>query len=255
MVRTQTGTERVNDTGPRAPRNTIYQQQTSSTRKLTRGRLRLYRFGAPLAYGLVRFWWWSGRLKVLGAEHLAAASADGPMIPVYWHGQQLFTVKHLLEQRGRGLKLGFLISPSVDGELPAMLATRAGAVVIRGSASNTGARALRDYLEALQSGVSPGITPDGPAGPREEFKQGAVLLSQLSGRPMLPIAMAAGSGFRFRSWDRFLLPYPFARVVLAIGPAVQVAKTASSADKEAMQVRMRDELLNLEAQARAALGS
>ena len=245
----------MNDTRGRTPRNTIYQQQTSSTRKLTRGRLRLYRFGAPLAFGLVRFWWKSCRFTVLGAENVAPAMRDGPVIPVYWHGQQLFCVRYLLEQREQGLKLGFLISPSVDGELPAMLATRAGATVIRGSASNTGARALRDYLEVLQSGVSPGITPDGPAGPREEFKQGAVLLAQLSGRPMLPMAMAARRGFHFRSWDKFLLPYPYTRVALAIGPAVTVPKNATTADKEDWQVRMREDLLRLEQQARGALAT
>ena len=244
----------MNESRGRTPRNTIYQQQTSSTRKLTSGRLRLYRFGTPIAHALVRFWWRSCRLvAVLGEEHVAGAMHDGPVIPVYWHGQQLFCVKYLLEQRSRGLKLGFLISPSVDGELPAMLATRAGASVIRGSASNTGARALRDYLEVLKSGVSPGITPDGPAGPREEFKQGAVLLAQLSGRPMLPMATAARRGFHFRSWDRFLLPYPWTRVAIAIGPAVTIPKHATTADKEAWQLRMREELLRLEAQARAAI--
>jgi lysophospholipid acyltransferase (LPLAT)-like uncharacterized protein len=244
----------VNDVRGRTPRNTIYQQQTSSTRKLSRWRRRLYRIAAPVAFGLVRFWWWSCRVEVRGAEHLdAAAALDGPVIPVYWHGQQLFCVKCLLDYRARGIRLGFLISPSVDGEVPAMLAARGGAVVIRGSSSNTGARALRDYLDALRDGVSPGITPDGPAGPREEFKQGPVLLAQLSGRPMLPMAMVASRGFHFRSWDRFLLPYPFARVVVAIGPALAVPKMATSADKESWQTRMRDVLRELESTARQGL--
>lgn len=243
----------MNDSRGRTPRNTIYQQQTSSTRKLSRWRRRLYAVGAPLAWGLARFWWWSCRVRVLGDEHVEAALADGAVIPVYWHGQQLFCVKYLLDQRRRGLKLGFLISPSVDGEVPAMLAARAGAVVVRGSSSNTGARALRDYLDVLRTGVSPGITPDGPAGPREEFKQGPVLLAQLAGRPMLPMAMAASGGWNFRSWDRFLLPYPFARIVVAIGPAVTVPKTANTELKETLQLEMRNRLRELEAAGRAAL--
>ncbi len=244
----------MNQNRGRAPRNTIYTQQTSSTRKLTRGRRLLYRCAAPLARALVRFWWGSCRLvAVSGADWLSKALADGPIIPVYWHGQQLFCVKHLLGQQAHGLRLGFLISPSVDGELPAMIAAQSGAAVIRGSASNTGARALRDYLQTLSEGVSPGITPDGPAGPREEFKQGAILLSQLSGRPMLPMAMAASRGFYFRSWDRFLLPYPGSRVALAIGPAILIPKNASNAEREQWQIQMTQTLLELENQARLSL--
>lgn len=244
----------MNEPRGQPPRNTIYRQQTSSTRKLTRGRMRLYRLAAPVAHALVRAWWATCRVvSVEGEEHVVRALEGGPIIPVYWHGHQLFCVKYLLEQRARGLVLGFLISPSVDAELPAMVAIRAGSRVVRGSASNTGARALRDYLEVLRDGVSPGITPDGPSGPREEFKQGAVLLAQLSGRPMLPIAMAASRGFRFRSWDRFLLPYPFARIALAIGAPAHVPKQASGADKEAWQAKMGAELRALEQQARAAL--
>ena len=66
-------------------------------------------------------------------------------------------------------------------------ASRSAARVIRGSSSHTGARALRDYYLALvQENISPIITPDGPRGPRFKFKPGAILLAQMSGRPMLP---------------------------------------------------------------------
>ena len=60
------------------------------------------------------------------------------VIPVYWHQHQLFCGKYLLEQSARGLKLGFLISPSVDGEIGVMIVSQFGGHVIRGSASHTG---------------------------------------------------------------------------------------------------------------------
>jgi len=72
--------------------------------------------------------------------------------------------------------------------------------VIRGSSSHTGAQALKGYFQALmREQVSPVINPDGPRGPRFKFKLGAVLLSQLSGRPMLPLAYAAS-----RAWPHSL---------------------------------------------------
>lgn len=186
--------------------------------------------------GLIRLWWSSCRVvRVVGAEHLERALAEhGSMLPCYWHQHELFCGRYLVQQRARGLVPGFLISPSVDGEIPAKIAARLGARVIRGSSTRTGARALRDYYRLLvDEAVSPVITPDGPTGPRHQFKPGALLLAQLSGRPLLPMACAASRAWQF-GWDGFLLPWPFSRVAIAIGEPqligrdVQLAVEAAS---------------------------
>ena len=227
-----------------------------STRRLTFARRTAYRLLAPLVYGLLQFWWRTCRISVvLGDEHLQSALAQAPsLLPCYWHQHELFCARYLLQQRGRGLKLGFLISPSVDGEVPAMLARRLGAEVIRGSSTHTGARALRDYYQLLvKDQVSPVITPDGPSGPRFKFKPGALLLSQISGRPLLPMAYAARRAWLV-SWDRFVIPWPFTRI--AIGPPLQVPRTLASDDQgglAALQLQMEQELHRLARAARAAL--
>jgi len=241
---------------PTPPRNTLYERRTRSSRKLTRTRMLGYRLAAPLAIGIVRLWWaMLPRLRVVGREHLETAiAAHGAIIPVYWHGQQLVPVRVLLEAAARGLKLGFLISPSVDGELPALLVGRAGGHVIRGSSSNTGARALRDYYEAISRlGVSPAITPDGPHGPRRQFKPGAILISQLSGKPILPMAYAASRAWLFPTWDRFVLPWPFARIVLRVGEPVVIPKGLDAAALERWQETLRERLESLYLSAREAL--
>jgi lysophospholipid acyltransferase (LPLAT)-like uncharacterized protein len=89
--------------------------------------------------------------------------------------------------------------------------------VIRGSSSHTGARALRDYYQALaHEGISPAITPDGPRGPPWKFKPGAMLLAQMSQRPMIPMAYAASRAWKIK-WDRFVIPKPFARIAIVVG--------------------------------------
>lgn len=194
-------------------------------------------------------------VAVLGNGRLSQALAEhGAVIPVYWHQHQLLPVRYLLEHRAAGLKLGFLVSPSVDGEMPAMLVQRAGAHAIRGSSSATGARALRDYYEAItRDGISPAITPDGPHGPAREFKPGAILLSQLSGKPILPIAYAARRACVFPTWDQFILPLPFTPAVLAIGEPQFVPKRLGSGDLEGWQARMKAELAGLYRAANDAL--
>ncbi len=228
-------------------RNTIYEQQTRSGRRLTRGRLLLYRILVPIGLSLVRLVWrWARVIHVTGAEHIAAALVRAPsFIPVYWHQHQLFCVKVLLDHRPAGLKLGFLISPSVDGEIGAMLVRSIGGEVIRGSSTHTGARALRDYYQALaQEGVSPAITPDGPRGPPWKFKPGAVLLAQLSGRPMIPLSYAASHAWKIK-WDRFVIPWPFARIAVAVGEPVYVAKGLDAPGLERLQLDMERRLRTL----------
>jgi lysophospholipid acyltransferase (LPLAT)-like uncharacterized protein len=237
-------------------RNTIYEHQTRSGRRLTRGRLLLYKILVPVGLSLVRVvWLWSRVIRVIGAEHMAAALSRAPsFIPVYWHQHQLFCVKQLLEQRSAGLKLGFLISPSVDGEIGAMIVRNLGGVVIRGSSSHTGARALRDYYQALaHEGVSPAITPDGPRGPPWKFKPGAVLLAQLSGRPMVPVSYAASRAWKIK-WDRFVIPAPLSRIVIAVGEPVYVPKGLDAAGLTRVQSDMERRLHALFREASAALG-
>ena len=97
--------------------------------------------------------------------------------------------------------------------------------MVRGSSSHTGALALKAYFEALmREQVSPIITPDGPRGPRFKFKPGAILLAQMSGRPMLPLAYAASRASLIK-WDKFVLPWPGARIAQ---PGPRCVKTSDS---------------------------
>lgn len=236
----------------------ILPDQRQSKRRLTPLRRLAYVVSAPLVLGLLRLWWASCRVvRVVGQEHLdAALAAHGSLLPCYWHQHELFCGRYLLQQRERGLVPGFLISPSVDGEVPAKIATRLGARVIRGSSTRTGARALRDYYQLLvKEGVSPVITPDGPTGPRYRFKPGGLLLAQLSGRPLLPMAFAASRAWRF-GWDRFVLPWPFSRIAIAVGEPVMVGREVKLADDETSaqwQRRMEEALHAQYLRAREAL--
>lgn len=237
-------------------RNSFYRKVTRSDRRMTPLRRWLYRLALPLGLAIVRLWWrLAPVVKVEGEEHLRAALAAAPSIlPCHWHQHQLYCGKFLLEQRARGLKVGWLISPSVDGEIGAMLVNRVGGYAIRGSSTHTGARALRDYYHALvKENISPVITPDGPRGPRHQFKPGAIVLAQMSGRPIVPMAYAASRAWRIK-WDRFVIPKPFARVAIAIGPPCHVPRALDPQALSALQVKMGEALQQAFETARRALG-
>jgi len=96
------------------------------------------------------------------------------------------------------------------------------------------------------------MTPDGPKGPRFVFKPGAIILSQMSQRPILPMAYAASRATLFQ-WDKFVLPWRFSRIVIAIGAPRQVPRALQPGALEALQKEMAVELKNLFGQARDAL--
>lgn len=237
-------------------RNTLYRKVTRGKRRLTRSRLLLYRIAVQVAWWVARAIWATCRIvNVTGREAAAQAVRETKsLIPVYWHQHMLFGVRALLDLRQEGLKLGFLISPSVDGTAPAMLVEKIGGHVIRGSSTHTGARALRDYYETIvKQQISPALTPDGPLGPLHEFKPGAIMLSQITGKPILPVSVAASRKFTFRTWDRFELPLPFSRIAIVYGAPVKVGRAVDAEALVGWQQEMARQLLELRTAAEAAL--
>jgi lysophospholipid acyltransferase (LPLAT)-like uncharacterized protein len=236
-------------------RNSIYRRISRSGRRMTVWRRMLYALAVPLGVGIITFWWVTCRVtRVVGAEHLDAALAKAKsLVPCYWHQHQLFCGQYLVQQRSRGLEVGWLISPSVDGEIGAMMVRRFGGHVIRGSSTSTGALALKDYYTALvKENVSPVITPDGPRGPRFQFKPGAILLAQMSGRPILPMAYAATRAWLIK-WDKFVIPWPLSRIVIAIGEPKYVPRVTDAKAIEKLQTELTAELKRLYAVASATL--
>ena len=233
-------------------RNNIYKRYTG--RRMGPMRRLLYRIAAPTIYGLARLWWHSVRIvAVVGEEHLDAVLAQRPsFIPCYWHQHTLFCAQYLLGKRAR-LRVGFLVSPSVDGELGAMVLRRAGAHVIRGSSSRTGALALKEYFQALtREQISTVVSPDGPRGPPFKCKPGAILLAQMSGRAIVPMAYAASRAWLVH-WDRSVLPYPFSRLVIALGEPKTVPRVLNAESLQEWQHELERVLKATFESARTAL--
>lgn len=97
------------------------------------------------------------------------------------------------------------------------------------------------------------IAPDGPKGPLHEFKPGAIMLAQITGRPILPVAVAASRQYTLRTWDAFELPLPFSRIAVVYGEPVKVARAMDAAALAQWQTTLTATLLRLRGEAEAAL--
>lgn len=195
------------------------------------------------------------RVEIQGNEVLARLLADKkPHILSFWHNRTViaayFLSRHLLK---KGLNITLLASQSRDGELVTRLVAGWGVETVRGSATRGGREALRGIFKAItQKRSSPLVVPDGPQGPLYGFKAGAAVLAQMSGAPILPMGFAARSSWRLKSWDRLIVPRPFARVVVVVGEPQYLAKDLAGEAFETERLRLEALLAELTRRAEAA---
>lgn len=203
-----------------------------------------------LAAGLLRLWVRTLRRRDVGREHVETVLATGqPVITAFWHCR-LLMMPFLFPPHVATV----LISQHRDGELIARIAERLGYATVRGSATRGGVQAFRELLQVLSRGGHVAITPDGPKGPAERVKPGVIELARLSGRPILPAAFGAAPARRLKSWDRFLIPLPFARGVFVWGAPLTVPPELSREAAAELQtvLERRLQAVTAEADRRAA---
>ena len=193
--------------------------------------------GGRVLDGLFR----TATFDVIGEENYAPLRDRGtPCFMVIWHGRLLPAGYY---HRGRGM-VG-LISRSEDGEYIARVLRRWGYDAVRGSSSRGGVPALREIVRLARSGRTIAITPDGPRGPRQKLKPGVLAAARATGLPMVPVAAGADRAWWFESWDRFLVPKPFARIRVAYGSPFEVPRDAGPEEIEAIGRRLEAELNRL----------
>lgn len=165
--------------------------------------------------GLLAATW---RYRVHGGEHVSAARASGrPLVYILWHSRILPLLYH---RRGEGVAL--LISRHRDGGYVADVSERWGYQVVRGSSKRGGDVGLLGLVRHLRGGGVVAVTPDGPRGPAEHMKPGALAAAQHASALVIAAGARASSAWWIESWDRFCLPKPFATVDVSYSPPFDV---------------------------------
>lgn len=230
-------------------------RSTASSRRMSVPRRLYYFLGLPVLRAAIRLLWWSYRVeKVIGADIAERIVTDGNVYaPCYWHQHHILCTNMIRGWIHRGFRTSFLVSASVDGDVPARIARAWGAEVIRGSANQTGALVLRDMRETLKRGVSIVTTADGPNGPKYEFKAGAVLMARIAAVPLVPLACAADRAWHLTRWDDFMIPKPFSRVVLAVGEPIEVPSDTPLDRIEEYRMKMEQAVMSLKSESETLL--
>lgn len=140
----------------------------------------------------------------------------GGVLVAFWHSRLGLAVAAWPMDRAQ--KMRGLISLSADGEFLVKAMARLGIDAVRGSSSNKdkkqaskgGTQALRDGLRQLKVGGL-AVTPDGPRGPAGVMAEGLPVMARMSGAPVLFLGISAKPAIQLNSWDKAVLPLPFAK--------------------------------------------
>jgi len=187
----------------------------------------------------------SSRIKVLGEDGYRKAKRAGkPIILIIWHGR-LMLVPYFFRNR----RISALVSPSRDGEIIAQIGQGWRFRILRGSGSHSMVRAWVEMRQDLQKGGELIIIPDGPRGPDRQLKPGCLKLAQDTGAVLIPWSFSASRRRFLKSWYRFLLFFPFCRIVAIYGKPMAVSPALDEAEFETERKRVERALDLLDAEA------
>ena len=176
------------------------------------------------------------RIRISGQQRVRQLRREGKgLIYAFWHENMILGMfPH------QNWKVYVLVSRHFDGEVITRILHAYGLRTVRGSSTRGGSEAYRWMrYQMKQRGISVAFTPDGPLGPRRRAKSGVVRLASETGRPIIPIGVAANRYKRLNSWDQLMIVLPFARCRVVYGAPFYVPPL-----KDAREVQIYQEKLN-----------
>ena len=174
----------------------------------------------------------------------SAQERYGSVIFALWHNRFFympFAYPHIRE----GQKIAVMVSRSKDGEYLDAIMRGAAIKIVRGSTSKGGKEAARKFARLVKSGDDGAITPDGPRGPLYRVKPGVVVLSQLTGKPIIPATILTKWHVRLKSWDGFYIPIPFSKGLLVVAEPVMVGRESDEEQRCQKDAELEEKLLAL----------
>jgi lysophospholipid acyltransferase (LPLAT)-like uncharacterized protein len=165
-----------------------------------------------------------------GVTPLPFGRGAGPEIYCFWHQCVLPCAVYFRETHAT-----ILISRSFDGELITRILNIFGFHAVRGSSSLGAREGLLGLKQVIESGGPAIFTADGPRGPIYETKMGPIKLAQMTGAPIGAFHLQPQHAWVMGSWDRFLVPMPFTRIVVSWARFIHVPADLPTEEFEPMR--------------------
>ena len=205
------------------------------------------RLAARMFYMLLRMLRFTWRVYFSDPHGIMEAGRDRPLIFCAWHNRLAYVMIAIREdiQPKTGRRLAAMVSASRDGAFLVEILRAFDVEPVRGSTSRRGRQALLELSRQVKAGRHLGITPDGPRGPCYEIQDGILSLAQLTGLPIVPLGCQARRKVRFKSWDRFQLPWPLTRCDVAFGEPLEVPRKATDEQRNALKDDLKRRMMEI----------
>ncbi|MFL3665480.1 MAG: lysophospholipid acyltransferase family protein [Verrucomicrobiota bacterium] len=205
------------------------------------------RLAARIFYLLLRMLRFTWRVNFSDPHGMMEAGRDRPFILCAWHNRLAYAMIAIREgiQPKTGRRMAAMVSASRDGAFLVEILRAFDVEPVRGSTSRRGRQALLELSRQVKAGLHLGITPDGPRGPCYEIQDGILSLAQLTGLPIVPLGCQARRKVRFKSWDRFQLPWPLTRCDVAFGEPLEVPRKATDEQRNALKDDLKRRMMEI----------
>lgn len=198
------------------------------------------KFLISLGYLIIKGYSSTFRYEEYGVENLNLTKGKKIVFAI-WHGQ-LFPFVYLYRRKN----IITIVSESKDGEIAAKLLNKFGFYTSRGSSSRNGTKAIISCKRIMaKKNLSAAITIDGPKGPRLVAKPGAIFLAKITDQTIIPVVCHAKKVFKFNSWDRFIVPYPFSKIKVFYDKPIIVDKNISKESIDSSLEELQKRMLEL----------
>lgn len=209
-------------------------------------------FGSFVASLIMRAIFISSRVQYQFPQSvLPYLHSEAPAIFCFWHGRMIM---HPFVKPKRPMYV--LISHHNDGALITMTMKWFGIDSVRTARKRGGTPAIRELLAVAHRADNISITPDGPRGPFQVAADGAAYVAQKTGYPIVPVTFSASRHWRLRSWDKFMVPKFFTRILFIAGEPI-IVSTAPENEDAAIALgtaQLQEYLVRITAEADQTLG-
>jgi lysophospholipid acyltransferase (LPLAT)-like uncharacterized protein len=206
------------------------------------------RLGAWIVVTVVRMMTATIRFRYNDHSDFFNGPPRGPALYCFWHNRlALCTALYhgYAQKHNPSAGVAGLVSASRDGAFLSAIFEAFNVQPVRGSSSRRGPQALLELTTWAERGYDLAITPDGPRGPCYSIQPGVMSLAQVTGLPIVPFSYHLNWKVRAKSWDRFQIPFPFARCDVFVGKPIVVPREATDEERAVLRQKLEQALRSI----------
>ena len=198
----------------------------------------IQKFLAFIGYLYILFVGITSRIEIINEEFTNKMWKEKkPFILAFWHGQ-LMMIGYAWKSK---TVLNMLASSHSDGRFGAYIAGHFNLKNVSIEAKNK-SPSLRQVFKLIKNGDYLGVTPDGPRGPNQRVSDGIIKIAINTQVPILPLGFASSKNFNLKSWDSFLITYPFSKCKFIWGDPITIPPKTKDAEIEKYKLFLEEKI-------------